>query len=166
MKKGQTWKDPETAIDIKIKSDRSSKGTYLMSINKPGFIPVIMRQKSLPTDEKNQDKMIQKMDGMLKKVAKKTQKKNENIESIHIMPSGKTFRISETISETKKKKIDSKPSSRRTKKRKVIGNRGTVFTVYGNKSRKRRRKTKRKKSRRKRKKRKTKKKRRRRKRRK
>ena len=105
MKKGQTWKDPETAIDIKIKSDRSSKGTYLMSINKPGYLPVIMRQKSLPTDEKNQDKMIQKMDGMLKKVAKKTQKKNENIESIHIMPSGKTFRISETISETKKKRF-------------------------------------------------------------
>ena len=31
------------------------------------------------------------------------------------------------------------------KKRKVIGNRGTVFTVYGRKSRKRRRKTKRRK---------------------
>ena len=100
MKKGQTWKDPETAIDINIKSDRSSKGTYLMSINKPGFIPVIRRLPSLPTDEKIQDKMIQKIDEMLKKVAKKTQKKNENIESIHIMPSGKTFRISET----KKKK--------------------------------------------------------------
>lgn len=163
MKKGDTWADDEgTNIKIKIKSDRSSKGTYLMSINKPGYLPVIMRQKSLPTDEKTQDKMIQKIDGILKKVAKKTQKKNENIESIHIMPSGKTFRITET----KKKKIDSKLSPRRTKKRKVIGNRGTVFTVYGNKSRKRRRKRKTRKSRRRRKKRKTKKKRRRKKRRK
>uniref|UniRef100_A0A6C0ALT9 Uncharacterized protein n=1 Tax=viral metagenome TaxID=1070528 RepID=A0A6C0ALT9_9ZZZZ len=144
MKKGQTWKDPETAIDIKIKSDRSSKGTYLMSINKPGYLPVIMRQKSLPTDEKTQDKMIQKIDGMLKKVANKTLKKNENVESIHVTPAGRTFRISET----KKKKIDSKLSLRKTKKRKVIGNRGTVFTVYGRKSRKRRRKSKRSKTKR------------------
>jgi hypothetical protein len=137
MKKGQTWKDPETAIDIKIESDRAKDGRYRMSISKPGFVPVIMRQKSLPTDEKTQDKMLKKLDGMLKKEAKKTQKKNDGVSAIHLTDK-RTFRISES----KKKKIDSKPSSRRTKKRKVIGNRGTVFTVYGNKSRRRRKKKK------------------------
>merc|ERR1711918_3049 len=108
-----------------------------MSISKPGFVPVIMRQKSLPTDEKTQDKMLKKLDGMLKKEAKKTQKKNDGVSAIHFTDK-RMFRISES----KKKKIDSKLSPRRTKKRKEKENRGTVFTVYGNKSRKRRRKRK------------------------
>ena len=115
MKKGQTWKDPETAIDIKIESDREKDGRYRMSISKPGFVPVIMRQKSLPTDEKTQDKMIQKIDGMLKKVANKTLKKNENVESIHVTPAGRTFRISET--KKKKRLIQNYPLEKQKKEK-------------------------------------------------
>ena len=145
MKKGDTWADDEgTNIKIKIESDKETDGKYRMSINKPGFVPVIMRQSSLPTDEETQDKMLKKLDGMLKKEAKKTQKKNNGVSAIHLTDK-RAFRISET----KKKKIDSKQSPRRTKKRKVIGNRGTIFTVYGRKSRKRRRKRKTKKRRKK-----------------
>ncbi len=141
MKKGDTWTDDEgTNIKITIESDKESDGKYRMSVNKPGFVPVIMRQTSLPTDEETQDKMLKKLDGMLEKEAKKTQKRNDGVDAIHVT-ANRMFRISES----KKKKIDSKISPRRTKKRKVIGNRGTVFTVYGRKSRKRRRKTKRRK---------------------
>ena len=138
MKKGDTWNDEKgTNIKITIESDKESDGKYRMSINKPGFVPVFMRQRSLPTDEESQDKMVEKIDEILEKEAKKTQKKNDGVSAIHLTDK-RTFRISET----KKKKIDSKLSPRTTKKRKVIGNRGTVFTVYGSKSRKRRRKRK------------------------
>ena len=65
MKKGDTWTDDEgTNIKITIESDKESDGKYRMSVNKPGFVPVIMRQTSLPTDEERQDKMLKKLDGM------------------------------------------------------------------------------------------------------
>lgn len=143
MKKGDTWNDDKgTNIKITIESDKETDGKYRMSINKPGFVPVFMRQKSLPTDEESQDKIIEKIDGILEKEAKKTQKRNDGVTAIHLTDK-RTFRISET----KKKKLDVKSSPRKTKKRKVIGTRGTVFTVYGSKSRKKSRKKRRKRTR-------------------
>ena len=98
---------------------------------------MILRQPSIPSEEKQQDKVVDKWNELLEKEADKTDKKNEHVKSIVVGEhTGRIFRISET----KKKKLDVKSSHRKPKKRKVIGSRGTVFTVYGSKSRKKRRK--------------------------
>ena len=154
MKKGQEWTDENgTNIKAVIESDKQNDGSYIVSVSKPGFIPMILRQPSIPSEEKQQDKVVDKWNELLEKEADKTDKKNEDVKSIVVGEhTGRIFRISET----KKKKLDVKSSPRKTKKRKVIGSRGTVFTVYesksGKKSRKKRRKRTRKSRKRKRKK--------------
>jgi hypothetical protein len=150
MKKGQEWTDENgTNIKAVIESDKQNDGSYIVSVSKPGFIPMILRQPSIPSEEKQQDKVVDKWNELLEKEADKTDKKNEDVKSIVVGEhTGRIFRISET----KKKKLDVKSSPRKTKKRKVIGSRGTVFTVYGSKSRKKRRKRTRKSRKRKRKK--------------
>ena len=151
--------DDETRITATVKSKRNPKTKeYEVLLQKKGYVPTMIRQRSLPKNEKEQDAVAKKWEQSLKKSGLKSKKCNKGIDFAVHGPKH-TFKVTNVKSKKKspKTKVFIHPTSGRkftitdvpkTRKKKTKGGRKRRRRT---RKKKRRRRTKKKRRRRRRK---------------